>query len=177
MGTNSDQKVWSHMPSRGYNELICCPQVTHSLEGRKRSFSPNQEHWGWTHEGVGRHPRQDGGGLSHRLGKLQANLQTQRIYWSPILIEVIVTGTRNIGAEFQVVIGSQSAVIPTWKVFLVSRVTVFHVEGDATVDEGDACFNWSNGDGHITLSFQKQGVAVNGICWQWFIMLKFIRCE
>ena len=24
-------------------------------------------------------------------------------------------------------------------VFLVSRVTVFHVEGDATVDEGDAC--------------------------------------
>ena len=62
-------------------------------------------------------------------------------------------------------------------VFLVSRVTVFHVEGDATVDEGDACFNWSNGDGHITLSFQKQGVAVNVICWQWFIMLKCIRCE
>ena len=73
-------------------------------------------HWGWTHEGVDRHPRQDGGGLPHRLGKLQAILQTRRIYWRRILIEVIVTGMRNIGAEFQVVIGSQSAVIPTWKV-------------------------------------------------------------
>ena len=73
-------------------------------------------HWGWTHEGVGRHPRQHGGGLSHRLGKLQANLQTQRIYWRPILIEAIFTGMRNIWAELPVVIGSQSAVIPIWKI-------------------------------------------------------------
>ena len=73
-------------------------------------------HWGRTHKGVGRHPRQDGGWLFHRLGYLQANLQTQRIYWRLILLEVIVAGMRNTEAEFQVVIGSHSAVIPTWKV-------------------------------------------------------------
>ena len=37
-----------------------------SNECRKTS----QMHWGWTHEGVGRHPRQDGGGIFRRLGKL-----------------------------------------------------------------------------------------------------------
>ena len=73
-------------------------------------------HWGWTHEGVCRHPRQDGGGLFHRLGKLQANLQSWHICWRPILLEIIVTDTRNAEAEFQVVIGGHSAVIPTWKV-------------------------------------------------------------
>ena len=33
-------------------------------------------------------------------------------------------------------------------VFPVSRVTVFHVEGDATVDEGDACLI-----GHTVIAF------------------------
>ena len=144
-------------------------------------------HGGWTHEGVGRHPRQDGWGLFHRLGKLQANLQTLRIYWRPILIEVIVPGMRNIEAGFQVVIGSHSAVIPTWKLCGDEGDAHFSfpgVEGDCFpcrgwrhCGRGWRMLNWSNGDGHITLSFQKQGVTVNAICWQWFIMLKCIRCE
>ena len=83
--------------------------------GRTESFI-ELLHWGWTHEGVGRHPRQDGGGLFHRLGYLQANLRTRCIHWRPILLEIIAAGVRNTEAEFQVVIGSHSAVILTWKV-------------------------------------------------------------
>ena len=45
-----------------------------------------------------------------------ANLQTLRIYWKPILLEIIVAGMRHTEAEFQVAIDSHSAVIPTWKV-------------------------------------------------------------
>ena len=76
-------------------------------------YQRRKAHWERTHEGVGRHPRQDGGGLLHRFGKLQANLQTRRIYWRPILLEVIVAGMRHTEAEFQVVIGSHLVVIPT----------------------------------------------------------------
>ena len=83
-------------------------------------------HWGRTHEGVGRHPRQDGGGLLHRFGKLQANLQTRRIYWRPILLEVIVASMRHTEAEFQVVIGSHLAVIPSWKVAWWRGWCAFH---------------------------------------------------
>ena len=85
-----------------------------------------EHHWGRTHEGVGRHPRQDGGGLLHRFGKLQANLQTRRIYWRPILLEVIVASMRHTEAEFQVVIGSHLAVIPSWKVAWWRGWCAFH---------------------------------------------------
>ena len=39
------------------------------------------------------------------------------------------------------------SVLPVW------RVTVFHIEGDVTVDEGGACLIGQDGDWHITLSF------------------------
>ena len=108
-------------------------------------------HWGWTHEGVGRHPRQDGGGLFHRLGKLQANLQTRRInllethtswdycrwyqeHWGGVSSRDKQSFSHDSNLKSCVVTRVMHI-----SVFPVSRVTFFHVEGDATVDEGDAC--------------------------------------
>ena len=112
----SDKKKINH-------RRVKCSKGTFPLtwsghRGAERIFGSQCFHWGWTHEGVGRYPHQDGGGLFHRLGKLQANLQIRHIYWRPILLEVIVAGVRNTETEFKVVIGSHSVVIPTWKVAL-----------------------------------------------------------
>ena len=106
-------------------------------------------HWGWTHEGVDRHPRQDCRQLLCRRGKLRANLQTLRISWRPMFLELIVAGIRHIEAEvpsrgrlsFRRDCSLKSRVVTKVmhiSVFSVSRVTVCHVEGDAMMDEDDA---------------------------------------
>ena len=97
-----------------------------NVNNRHGYLGTTSKHWGRTHEGVGRHPRQDGGGLLHRFDKLQANLQTLRIHWRPILLEVIVTGMRHTEAKFQLVIGSHLAVIPNWKVAWWRGWCAFH---------------------------------------------------
>ena len=60
-----------------------------------------QGHWGSSHEGIGRHPRQHGGGRGRRFSKFMANSHRVCSLLQPSFYELIVIVMGHIDAEFR----------------------------------------------------------------------------
>ena len=69
-------------------------------------------HWGSSHEGSGRHPRQHGGGRGRRFGKFTANSHRVCSLLRPSFCELIVNVMGHIDAEFRVAVVRYLAAIP-----------------------------------------------------------------
>ena len=70
------------------------------------------EHWGSSHEGSGRHPRQHGGGRGRRFGKFTANSHRVCSFLWPSFCELIVIGVGHIDAEARAAVIRYLATIP-----------------------------------------------------------------
>ena len=69
-------------------------------------------HWGSSHEGSGRHPRQHGGGRGRRFGKFTANSHRVCSLLRPSFCELIVNIMGNIDAESRAAVIRYLAAIP-----------------------------------------------------------------
>ena len=102
------------------NELHCKRNVRPSIRAfAGRNWNDPIElclrgpyHWGSSHEGSGRHPRQHGGGRGRRFGKFMAN--SHRVYslLRPSFCELIVNVMGHIDAESRAAVIRHLAAIP-----------------------------------------------------------------
>ena len=91
--------------------VFCCRKVatyvTHNITG-----SLYITHWGSSHEGSGRHPRQHGGGRGRRFSKFMANSHRVCSLLRPSFCELIVNVMGHIDAEFRAAVIRHLAAIP-----------------------------------------------------------------
>ena len=80
--------------------VIACPFGTKPL------------HWGSSHEGSGRHPRQHGGGRGRRFGKFTANSHRVCSLLRPSFCELIANVMGHIDAESRAAVIWYLAAIP-----------------------------------------------------------------
>ena len=71
-------------------------------------------HWGSSHEGSGRHPRQHGGGRGRRFSKFMANSHRVCSLLRPSFCELIVNVMGHIDAEFRAAVIRHLVAIPAW---------------------------------------------------------------
>ena len=71
-------------------------------------------HWGSSHEGSGRHPRQHGGGRGRRFSKFMANSHRFCSLLRPSFCELIVNVMGHIDAEFRAAVIRHLVAIPAW---------------------------------------------------------------
>ena len=71
-------------------------------------------HWGSSHEGSGRHPRQHGGGCGRRFSKFMANSHNVCSLLRLSFCELIVNVMGHIEAKFRAAVIRHLAAIPAW---------------------------------------------------------------
>ena len=84
------------------------------LEKRPDSVFVSVVHWGSSHEGSGRHPRQHGGGHGRRFSKFMANSHRVCSLLRPSFCEFIVSVMGHIDAEFRAAVIRHLAAIPAY---------------------------------------------------------------
>ena len=84
--------------------------------GRHRPFMIgwSKYHWGSSHEGSGRHPRQHGGGRGRRFSKFMANSHCFCSLLRLSFCELIVNVMGHIDAEFRAAVIRHLVAIPAW---------------------------------------------------------------
>ena len=86
-----------------------CTKLAHQLQ-----FKNINLHWGSSHEGSGRHPRQHGGGRGRRFSKFMANSHRVCLLLRLSFCELIVNVMGHIDAEFRAAVIRHLVAIPAW---------------------------------------------------------------
>ena len=90
-----------------------CPLFCHPCIKMDPANRSSLYHWGSSHEGSGRHPRQHGGGRGRRFSKFTANSHRVCSLLRPSFCELIVNVMGHTDAKFRAAVIRHLAAIPT----------------------------------------------------------------